>query len=58
MVRYLILLSVACSISKTGKAQELSQSLVFEERVFNFGTIREKEGKVSHTFYFRNNGTC
>jgi hypothetical protein len=27
---------------------------VFEERVYNFGTINEKDGKVSHTFYFRN----
>ncbi|MET0464590.1 MAG: DUF1573 domain-containing protein, partial [Chitinophagaceae bacterium] len=37
-------------------AQEPSQSLVFEERVFNFGTINEKDGKVTHTFYFKNTG--
>jgi hypothetical protein len=55
MVRYLILFFVF-SISKALIAQELSQSLVFEERVYNFGTIREKEGKISHTFYFRNTG--
>lgn len=56
MVRYLIFLSVACSMSTVLKAQELSQSLVAEERVFKFGTIREQDGKVSHTFYFRNTG--
>jgi hypothetical protein len=38
-------------------AQEPSASLVFEERVFNFGTINEKDGKVTHTFYFRNTGS-
>ncbi|MCG2613337.1 DUF1573 domain-containing protein [Terrimonas sp. NA20] len=56
MIRYtatfLLLFSAAISL-----AQEPSQSLVFEERVFNFGTINEKDGKVTHTFYFRNNGT-
>jgi hypothetical protein len=56
MVRYLIFLCFACSMTNALMAQELSQSLVFEERVFNFGTIREKDGKVSHTFYFRNTG--
>jgi hypothetical protein len=44
-------------MSKKLRAQELSQALVFEERVFNFGTIKEKDGKVSHTFYFRNTST-
>jgi len=56
MVRYLIVLCFACSVFNILPAQELSKSLVFEERVFNFGTIREKDGKVSHTFYFRNTG--
>lgn len=56
MVRYLIVLCFACSITEMVTAQELSGSLVFEERVFNFGTIHEQDGKVSHTFYFRNTG--
>lgn len=56
MVRYLIVLIIVSCISVTLRAQELSQSLVFEERVYNFGTINEKDGKVSHTFYFRNTG--
>lgn len=56
MVRYLIVLIIVSCISVTLRAQELSQTLVFEERVYNFGTINEKDGKVSHTFYFRNTG--
>jgi hypothetical protein len=56
MVRYLIVLMIAYSMSKALHAQELSKDLVFEERVFNFGTINEKNGKISHTFYFRNTG--
>lgn len=56
MVRYLIILIIAAVNTRTLWAQEPSQSLVFEERVFNFGTIQEKNGKVSHTFYFRNTG--
>lgn len=36
--------------------QDLSYPLVFEERVFDFGTIQEKDGLVSHTFYFKNTG--
>jgi hypothetical protein len=43
-------------MSKALHAQELSKDLVFEERVFNFGSINEKNGKISHTFYFRNTG--
>jgi hypothetical protein len=56
MVRYLIFLCVAGGLSNSLIAQELSHDLVFEERVFNFGTIREKDGKISHTFYFSNTG--
>ena len=56
MVRYLIFLCVVCSLSNSLIAQVLSRDLVFEERVFNFGTIREKDGKISHTFYFSNTG--
>lgn len=56
MIRYaatvLLLLHAATLL-----AQEPSESLVFEERVFNFGTINEKDGKVTHTFYFRNTGS-
>lgn len=37
-------------------SQTLSNSIAFEERVYSFGNIQEKNGKVSHTFIFRNNG--
>jgi len=37
-------------------AQTLSSTIAFEERVYSFGTILEKKGKVSHTFIFKNNG--
>ncbi len=38
-------------------AQSLSKSLVFDERVYNFGAILEEKGKVSHTFTFTNTGS-
>ena len=38
------------------RSQTLSSDIVFEERVYNFGTILEKNGKVTHTFVFKNNG--
>ena len=37
-------------------AQTLSTDIAFEERVYNFGTINEAKGKVSHTFVFQNKG--
>lgn len=48
---------VCCSFSFLPLgAQTPSQSLKFEERVFDFGEIQEKDGVVSHTFTFRNEG--
>lgn len=52
---YLLLLLVFT----TGRqlyAQTLSETIVFEERVFNFGTIQEEKGAVTHTFIFKNTG--
>jgi hypothetical protein len=40
----------------TLKAQELSGSVRFEERVHDFGTIEEAKGKVTHDFVFYNQG--
>lgn len=37
-------------------AQELSTDIVFGERVYNFGAIKEEKGKVTHTFVFQNKG--
>jgi hypothetical protein len=38
------------------EAQVPSNTIQFEERVYNFGTIEEKKGKVSHIFVFQNKG--
>lgn len=37
-------------------SQTPSTTLVSTEKVFNFGEIKEKEGKVSHSFIFQNRG--
>jgi hypothetical protein len=37
-------------------AQTPSANIRFEERVYNFGTIKEKNGRVSHSFVFENKG--
>jgi hypothetical protein len=56
MVRYLIgLLTLFCFIN-TSPAQEPSSTITFDERIYDFGTILEKNGKVSHVFVFHNNG--
>lgn len=44
--------AVLCSLRLS--AQEPSEQLVPDARVFDFGEIREADGKVSHTFTFTN----
>lgn len=39
------------------QAQAPSDAVQFLERKYDFGTIQEKDGKVAHTFKFRNTGT-
>jgi hypothetical protein len=53
-MRYIILV-IAVSVF-TGRlwSQTPSSTVLFEERVHNFGTIEEKNGKVTHTFVFQN----
>lgn len=51
-----IALSIAIGFVHGVVAQTLSNTIQFEERVHNFGTILETNGKVSHTFIFYNNG--
>lgn len=48
-----LVLSVCCGVVY---GQTPSESIKFEETVYNFGTIEEKNGKVSHTFVFQNKG--
>jgi hypothetical protein len=56
MRQTIIALLVVFSCNGLLYSQTLSEAISFEERVFNFGTILEKNGKVSHTFVFKNNG--
>lgn len=51
---YLILLFCFCRIVSWAQEPALGKSLIFEERVFNFGTIDEEKGVVSHEFEFQN----
>lgn len=57
MLRTLIVTGlILVAFGNSLKAQDLSTSLVFEERVFKFDTIEEKKGKVTHIFSFQNKG--
>lgn len=53
---HLVLLSLLCFCWTISLAQEpaLGKSLIFEERVFDFGFIDEGKGLVSHEFEFQN----
>lgn len=39
-------------------AQDQPSMITFSEQTFDFGTIAEEDGPVSHTFYFKNEGTA
>lgn len=56
MKRYVIVILAIFIFIIPLHSQTLSSAITFEERVHNFGTILEKNGKVSHTFVFQNNG--
>lgn len=56
MKRVLLLVFVAVFFAGTLQAQIPSEAIKTEERVYNFGNVLEKKGKVSHTFIFRNTG--
>lgn len=55
-MRYIIVFLTLFIFIKPLRSQTLSQTIIFEERVYDFGTILEKNGKVSHVFIFHNNG--
>jgi hypothetical protein len=57
MTRLIIGFSVIFIFIDQLHSQTPSATIKFEERVYSFGTILEKNGKVSHTFIFQNNGT-
>lgn len=56
MVRIIVAFLTLFVIVNPLRSQTVSANIAFEERVYNFGTIQEKNGKVSHTFVFKNNG--
>ena len=55
---YIIAIFFCASILLTAKAQNgnsiFLQSFQYDKRIHDFGTIQEKDGKVSHTFVFTN----
>ncbi len=56
MKKIILAISMMVMLSPLLKGQEPSADLAFVERVHNFGTIKEINGTVSHTFVFQNNG--
>ena len=56
MTKAIIILLASNIFLQRLEAQTPSTDILFEERVYNFGTIKEEKGKVSHTFVFQNKG--
>ena len=56
MERYIIILFALFIFIHPLRSQTLSSTIIFDERVHDFGTILEKNGKVSHVFAFHNHG--
>ncbi len=54
--RWLVCMAVALIGSGAAWAQNSTSTLVFDTCEWDFGTFREEEGKVSHTFTFTNTG--
>lgn len=54
--RHLVVFLIISVLINSSYSQNLSSSVAFEERVYDFGTILEKNGKVAHTFIFQNKG--
>jgi hypothetical protein len=56
LMKYIIALLTIFTFIGSLHSQTVSTAVAFEERIHNFGTIQEKNGKVSHDFTFRNTG--
>ncbi len=56
MLRYSIAFVILFIFIGSVHAQNPSATITFEERVHSFGNILEKNGKVSHDFFFHNTG--
>ncbi|TMI74123.1 MAG: DUF1573 domain-containing protein [Bacteroidetes bacterium] len=55
MKKYVVIILMLFSCMGSIYSQNPSSAIAFDERVHDFGTILEKNGKVTHTFTFRNN---
>lgn len=51
-----VCVAVVVAFTTALHSQNPSSAITFEEKVYNFGTILEKNGKITHTFVFKNNG--
>lgn len=51
------MLAAAVLVCLAGRAQNTTSALVFDTYEWDFGTLREVDGKVSHRFTFTNTGT-
>lgn len=56
MKKYITVLLIIFIFIHPLRSQTLSSVIKFEERIHNFGTILETNGKVSHSFIFYNSG--
>ena len=56
IVRWLLCAVVSLLCGGAAWAQNSTSTLVFDTCEWDFGTFREEEGKVSHTFTFTNTG--
>lgn len=56
MERYIGLILMMLMFAEPLHSQSFSSEITFEERVHDFGTVLEKDGKVSHAFVFHNRG--
>lgn len=56
MKKYIIVLVAIFTFIGPLHSQTVSTTVTFEERIHSFGTILEKNGKVSHSFIFHNTG--
>ncbi|MBQ7513457.1 MAG: DUF1573 domain-containing protein [Prevotella sp.] len=53
---YTVMLCLLTALTVGAQESKYLKTFEFDERIHNFGTIEEKDGKVSHTFTFTNRG--
>ena len=57
MKSFIFIISILLFFINPLRSQTLSPNITFTERSYDFGSILEKNGKVSHVFTFNNNGS-